>query len=334
MRLAIVGAGEMGATHAGAYARFGKKEHVEIAAIVSRSATRARALAKRVNAPWSTDPPKILRDESIDAIDVTVPSDLHRNLHRKYVVTALERGRHVFCETPIALTLPDADAMIDAARSNRRIFMVAQLMRFVADYQRAHEEAASGALGKPRVVVARRLSRPYWSAKRPRPFRVYGEPIIEFSIHDFGVANWILGRPHSVVAHGVSGSSGVTEHALVAVEYRNGGAYIEGSAMMPPGFPFTTALRVQCDAGVFDHVTQFTAGRIPKTRSIRFTERGLEKVPIRGQDPYEAECRHFVRAVLQKADPKILSPEAERDALRVALAARESIRRKREVVFS
>src|SRR3989442_1345247 len=47
MRLAIVGAGEMGATHAGAYARFGKKEHVEIAAIVSRSATRARVREPR-----------------------------------------------------------------------------------------------------------------------------------------------------------------------------------------------------------------------------------------------------------------------------------------------
>jgi len=330
VRLAILGAGEMGATHAGAYARFGRREHVEVAAIMSRSATRARGLAKRFKASWFTDPHKILRDESIDAIDVTVPS----SLHRKFVVPALERGKHVFCETPIALTLRDADAMIDAARSNRRILMVAQLMRFVADYQRAHDQAASGALGKPRVVVARRLSRPYWSAKRPRPFRIYGEPILELSIHDFGVANWILGRPRSVLAHGVSGSSGVTEQAMVAVEYRGTSAYIEGSAMMPPGFPFTTALRVQCEAGVFDHVTQFTGGPIPQARSIRYTERGLEKVPIRGHDPYEAECRHFVRAALRKADPKILSPQAERDALRVALAARESIRRKREVVVS
>src|SRR3989454_10446624 len=300
MRLAIVGAGEMGATHAGAYARFGKKEHVEIAAIVSRSATRARALAKRVNAPWFTNPQKILRDESIDAIDVTVPSDLHR----KFVVTALERGRHVFCETPIALTLRDADAMIDAARANRRIFIVAQLMRFVADYQRAHDEATSGKLDKPRVVVARRLSRPYWSPKRPRPFRVYGEPIVEFSIHDFGVANWTLGRPQSGVAHGVPGSSGVTEHALVAVDYRGGTAFIEGSTMMPPGFPFTTALRVQCEAGVFDHVTQFTGGRIPKTRAGPYTQRGPQKAPARGHDPYVGECRPLVPARLQKTDPQ------------------------------
>src|SRR5438034_1324579 len=218
---------------ASTYAAFGKKEHMEIAGIVSRSAPKARALAKRVNAPWFTEPQKILRDESIDAIDVTTPSGLHRPL----VVSALALGKHVFCETPVALTLRDADAMIDAARGNRRILMVAQVMRFVADYQRASREAASGSLGKPRIVVARRLARPYWSAKRPRPYRVYGEPIVEFSIHDLGVANWILGRPQSVVAQGLSGSSGVTEPALVAVGYRGGTAFIEGSTMMPPGVP-------------------------------------------------------------------------------------------------
>ena len=101
--------------------------------------------------------------------------------------------------------------------------------------------------------------------------------------------------------------------------------------MMPPGFPFTTALRVQCDAGAFDHVTEFRGGPIPKTRSVRTTERGLENVPVRGPDPYTEECRHFVRAVHRKADAKLLSPDAERDALRIALAARESIRSGREI---
>src|SRR3989442_3257988 len=171
----------------------------------------------------------------------------------------------------------EADAMIDAARANRRIFMVAKLMRFVADYQRAHDEATSGKLDKPRVVVARRLSRPYWSPKRPGQCRVYGEPLVELSIDDFGVANWILGRPQSAVAHGVSGSSGVTKHALVAVNYRGAKAFVEGSTRMPPGFPFTTALRVQCEAGVFDHVTQFTGGRIPKTETVPRTQTGPPK---------------------------------------------------------
>src|SRR2546428_12240532 len=156
-------------------------------------------------------------------------------------------------------------------------------MRFGADYQRGHDEAAPENPAKPRVVVARRLSRPYWPPKRPRPFRIYGEPIVEFSIHDFGVANWILGRPKSVVAHGVPGSSGVTEHALVAVDYRGGNAFIEGSTMMPPGFPFTTALRVQCEAGVFDHVTQFTGGGGSQTTPAPGNQPGTRaRSPSRG----------------------------------------------------
>src|SRR2546429_8245115 len=203
----------MGATHASAYAAFGRKERVEVAGIVSRTAAKAGKLGKRVHAPWLTDPQKVLRAESIDAIDVTVPSGLHRPL----VVSALAQGKHVFCETPLALTLRDADAMIHAARGNRRILMVAQVMRFVADYQRAHQEAVSGKLGKPRVVVARRLARPYWSAKRPRPFRVYGEPIVELSLHDFDVADWILGPPRSVPAARASRSTGGTEQAKGAV---------------------------------------------------------------------------------------------------------------------
>src|SRR2546425_7490942 len=278
LRLAVFGAGGMGATHASAYAAFGRKERVEVAGIVSRTAAKARKLAKRVNAPWFTDPQEVLRDESIDAIDVTVPSGLHRPL----VVSALAHGKHVFCETPVALTLRDADAMIDAARGNRRIFMVAQVMRFVADYQRAHQEAVSGKLGEPPVVVARRLARPYWSAKRPRPFRVYGEPIVELSIHDFDVANWILGRPRSVLAAGVSGSTGVTEHALVAVNYRGAKAFVEGSTMMPPGFPFTTALRVQCEAGVFDHVTQFTGGESPRQTRAGTPNADSRRIPFAG----------------------------------------------------
>ena len=57
----------------------------------------------------------VLDDDTVDAVDVLVPS-AH---HREYVVAALERGKHVFVETPMALTIRDADAMIQAARTHR-----------------------------------------------------------------------------------------------------------------------------------------------------------------------------------------------------------------------
>ena len=326
MRLAVLGCGEMGTTHARIYAGRLKKQ-VELAMVFSRDPSRARTLAKEVGARPTTNPEDIIADDSIDAIDLCVPSAYHR----KFAVRALDQGKHVLSETPMALTVADADAMIAAARQNRRLLAAAQVMRFVAPYVRARKEVASGGLGKPTMVVARRLSRPYWARKRHRSFREYGEPLLELSIHDIDVANWFLGRPNSVLASGVIGKSGVSEHVLVAISYRGGKAYIEGSGMMPPGFPFTTALRVQCDRGVLDLMGQFIEGPIPTEQFHIYAEDGRTSVRVGGRDPYEEECVAFVRCVEKRTGPIARSADSERDALQVAVAAQQSLRGQRPI---
>src|SRR5438093_774987 len=107
MRIAVVGAGWAGGIHAAAYAGM---EGVKIAAIVGRSPVRTRKLAAKVHAPL-TDLAKVLDDETIEAVDVCVPSGLHRQV----AVPSLEAGKHVLLETPVALTLKDADAILAAA---------------------------------------------------------------------------------------------------------------------------------------------------------------------------------------------------------------------------
>lgn len=321
MRIAVLGCGEMGSAHARIYAGRLKKQ-VELAMVFSRNPARARTLAKEVGARPTTRPQDILADDSIDAVDLCIPSAYHR----KFGVRALEQGKHVFSETPMALTVSDADAMIAAARRSRRVLAVAQVMRFVAPYVRAKTEVASGRFGTPNIVVARRLSRPYWARKRRRPFREYGEPLLELSIHDIDVANWILGRPTSVLASGVIGKSGVAEHVLLAINYQGGTAYVEGSGMMPQGFPFTTALRVQCERGVIDLQAQFLQGPIPKEQFHVYAEDGRTSIRVGGRDPYEEECAAFVRCIEKRAEPITQSAVQERDALRVAAAAQQSLR--------
>lgn len=320
MKIAVLGAGDMGAAHARIYAG-PLKEKVHLAAVFSRSLSRARVLGKQVNARPTAKMDDILADDSIDAVDVRVPSAYHRTL----VMQALAHGKHVFTETPMALSVSDADAMIAAARRSRRLLAVAQVMRFVAPYVRARRDIESGRLGKPRMVVARRLARPYWRRKRPRPFREYGEPLFELSIHDIGVANWFLGRPRAVLASGVVGRSGVAEHVLVAITYRGGKALVEGSGMMPPGFPFTTALRVQCDRGVLDLTAQFLRGPIPVEQFHVYDESGRSSVRVGGRDPYELECAAFVQHIEKRTGPLAESARAEREVLEVAMAARKSI---------
>jgi UDP-N-acetylglucosamine 3-dehydrogenase len=74
-----------------------------------------------------------LDDPRIEAVDLCVPNHLHRAL----AVRALEAGKHVLCEKPIALSLEDADAMLAAADRNGRFLMIGHVLRFWPEYVRA-----------------------------------------------------------------------------------------------------------------------------------------------------------------------------------------------------
>jgi predicted dehydrogenase len=100
MRIGILGAGDMGRTHARIFAAM---PEVEVAGITGRSRERVEQVAGGLNIRGLTEPWALLDDESIDAIDVAYPSALHR----EWVLAALERGKHVFCETPMALTVEE-----------------------------------------------------------------------------------------------------------------------------------------------------------------------------------------------------------------------------------
>ena len=329
MRIGILGAGNMGQTHARAYANM---RGVEIAAIVGRREPRVRVVADQFGVTALTDPWKVLDDDSIDAIDVCYPSSVHREV----AVAALERGKHVFCETPIALNIEDADAMIEAARAHDRILMVALLMRFVADNVYVHDVVVSGELGRPFTAFANRRSASYWSRKQLAE-QVYAEPVIELGNFDFDYLNWLFGVPTAVFGTGIVGATGVAEHAFISLEFDGVRGLVEVSAMMPRSFPFSTSVRVVCEEGALEFSFRF-AGKPENTRPestlTRYPKDGqAEVLDIPRHDPYEEECRYFVQCVRGEADPSLLSPDAARDALRVALAARESLARGGERVM-
>ena len=77
------------------------------------------------------DASALFDDPTIHAIDVCVPSVNHH----EFVLAALQRGKHVFCETPFAVQLTAAEAMIEAAKHARRLFMVGLLERSIAQYE-------------------------------------------------------------------------------------------------------------------------------------------------------------------------------------------------------
>lgn len=317
MRIGILGAGWTGNTHAEAYVTM---PDVEIAGIVGRREAKVQELADALDVPGFTDPWKILDDETVDAVDVCYPTFVHR----EYVIAALERGKHAFCETPIALTLEDADAMIAAAHSSGKLLLVAQVMRFVDAYVYIRDMVRSGELGKPQVVFASRLSSGRHRGRRPAA--EVGEPVVELMIHDFDYLNWLVGKATAVRGTGFVGPTGKVDYALIALEHEGMYGQVEGSVLMPLSYPFSTGLRVVCEESAVETSFRFYSVERWETVLTRYPMRGLAEEPeIPDEDPYRAECRYFVDSVEGRVDPERISAEAAREGLEVALAAKASL---------
>ncbi|MGP8160006.1 MAG: Gfo/Idh/MocA family protein [Candidatus Dormibacteria bacterium] len=123
-------------------------EGCELAGIASRSADRAGPAAAR----WDCRPypsyEALLGDPSIDAVYVPLPN----HLHAEWTVRALEAGKHVLCEKPLALSVGEVDAIDAAARRTGRHVLEAFMYRHAPRWRRAVALVASGAIGAPRVV--------------------------------------------------------------------------------------------------------------------------------------------------------------------------------------
>jgi predicted dehydrogenase len=200
IRIGILGSGSMGAEHANAYRAI---ENIEVASVVSRSQQRAKAVAQVCGAKPITDASALLNDQSIDAIDVCLPSVIHS----KFVIPALAEGKHVFSETPFALELAEAESMIHAARKFDRVLLVGLLIRSIAQYEYVRRVADSGEHGKILSLTTYRLDS-YLRTDDIGHKEHYSDPSTELMTFDFDFIQWILGAPTRLSATAVKTDRG------------------------------------------------------------------------------------------------------------------------------
>jgi len=318
VRIGILGAGSMGLEHA---ISFGPIENVEIAGVFSRTPERAAAAAKSCNARAVTDPRALIEDASIDAIDVCLPSVNHA----EFVTAALAAGKHVFCETPFALGVKDALAMIEASRKSGRILMVGLLMRCIANYEHIHRAVESGEHGRLLSMMAYRLGS-YLRVGGQDHKDHYSDPSTELMTFDFDFANWLMGTPLRVSATAVRTAAGTPGEISAVVDFESGRtATILASGILPKSFPFSAGFRVLFEKGAFDLRNVFKDGP-PESTFTFFPDQGSQQaVSIAGHNPYEEELRLFVDCVRGESDPSLLGAGHALNALALSLATQRSL---------
>jgi predicted dehydrogenase len=324
LRVAVLGAGFMGSTHARAYHAL---PGVEVAGIYAQSGRRAGPLAEELGTTWTDDLGKLLGDPTIDAIDVCLPTPQHRPTTE----AALAAGKHVLLEKPLALTLEDADALVALGEQTDKVFMIAHVLRFWPEYVELARIATSGQIGRPISAVAtRRQPFPAWSELFSRA-DLTGGAVVDMMIHDYDIVNWLFGRPRTVHARGHRNPrSNGYDQVQVLIDYGNASAVVDGGMMMPESYPFSSTLQVLCERGAIEY--HFRAGG----RSVEMG-RGVNdlilypaagdprKLDVPQHDPYAAECAYFVDCVRSGVQADRATPHDARLAVQVALAARTAL---------
>lgn len=199
VRLGLVGYGAWGSHHARAIQQTPAAQLVAIAA--PGEASRQRAAAEHPAARVHADYRDLLKRETLDAVAVVVPSDLHAEVAR----AVLESGRHLLLEKPMTLSVDDCRGLIRLARERQRLLAIGHELRMSSLWGRVKTLVDSGAIGEPLYALVELWRRPYrlGSGGWRYDIRRVGNWILEEPIHFFDLARWYFaaaGEPQSVYA--------------------------------------------------------------------------------------------------------------------------------------
>lgn len=330
INMALVGTGFIGKVHAESIKRL---PNAKLTAVVSGSGEKGAAFAKEYGAKVYPNLEALFAEGDADAVDICAPTCLHADM----AIAAASAGKHVLCEKPIALTLADADRMIKAVAKYKVKAMVGHTMRFWPEYVKAKEIIESGELGKPLNAFCERLAAtPDWH-KGGWGFdeRKSGGASVDLHIHDLDYLIWLFGTPRSVSALGVYDKNlGGVYHINSCIEFACGtSASVIGGWGFSSTFPFTMSFRIFCEKGTVEWL--FRAGKNIEERSRKakltvYKKDGTTSEPSVGDDDaYFLECKYFVDCIEGGKDIEIATLADARKALNLALAATESVKKKK-----
>lgn len=175
---------------------------VEIAAVCDVDLQRARQVAQEVGATHVTTDYRELVKLDLDAVDICTPN----KVHTPAVLAALECGKHVLCEKPLAVTTKEVRAMGELADRKKRKLMTAQHFRFASSTLAVKRWAEAGHLGA--VYHARvRAMRRAWLPTAPGFIDVKlagGGPCMDIGVHALDACLWVMGFPKPVRVTGTS----------------------------------------------------------------------------------------------------------------------------------
>jgi predicted dehydrogenase len=315
MNIGIIGFGFMGGVHLSAIERI---EGAMITAVSSRTRPTPDAPSRGnmpqlqsgvlpAEAKWYYDWRELLKDPDVDAVDICLPT----HLHKQVAISALENGKHVLCEKPMALTSSDCDQILEAARKSGRIFMVGYVLRFMFPYRYAATFITSTCLGSVKsCMLKRQTGYPQWSEWLSNE-EYSGGVILDLLSHDIDQAIKLFGQPNSVSAM----RHGEIDTMLGTLHYPNGlDVQIEGG-WRAPEIPFSAGFEITGN----DAVLTFENGK------LQLDLQGIKQL-IEIPEPleYVEQIAYFIECCRNGTTPEVCPPAESAQAVKLATLLKAS----------
>lgn len=316
LRVGLVGCGFMGRMHANVY---GLLEGARLVSVMDRLPEKSEKFGQDFNVRVHSDFDEFLASDELDAVDVCLPT----YLHREFTVKALEAGKHVLCEKPMALTVEDADAMIAAAGANNRQLMIGHCIRFWPEYALLKKYSDDGRLGTLRSINLTRYGEfPHWSTDNWLADQALsGGGVLDMHIHDTDFILYLLGQPISQHSWGTIDSRGPS-HVFTTMTYPGCVAHLEGGWNLPNYTPFKMAFRAVFDNGAMimdgGPLTVYETGKEPTIPEFpRMEAQGGGNISDLGG--YYHEIKYFVDCLTQDRAFETVTPQTSRASLAATL---------------
>lgn len=299
-RVAVLGCGYWGSNHIRTLASLGV-----LHAVSDANRPRAEGFASDQEC-LAIDPDELFERDDVDAIVMALPPQFHAEL----AIKAVRNGKDILVEKPIALTVPDAEAVVAEAAANKRILMVGHVLRFHPAFEKLKELIDAGELGEVRYIHSHRLGL--------GKFHTENDALWDLAPHDLSMILAITGtEPIEVRGEGAALLDHLSDFAHLHMRFPNNlRSHLFASRLNPYRERRLTVVGTKAMA-VFDDVEPWERKLAVYRHAVwqdsgqwAFTNNEPAYVPVAQGMPLTRELQHFLRCIETREPPRTSGEEA------------------------
>jgi predicted dehydrogenase len=293
VKIALLGTG-FGQAHAAVYAA---RDDVDEVVVFGRTPQKLASVGEQFGFATTTDLDTLLADALVDLVDICLPTGLHAEV----AVRAMQAGRDVLIELPLAGTLAEAHRIVATQKETGRQAFVDMFSRFSPANQHLRQVVADHRHGPLQALEIDARSALLWEG-----YDLGLSTLAMDMMHaDFDLVTNVLGRPNTVHVASVEDPSGRGSAAMVILGYSHAVARCTSSSLMPQPYGMRGGWRATFTTAVLEYTMRAAyTGQGPSSLT-ECTAQGEQPIDLPAGSPYAAMIDHVLACLAGHADNAI-----------------------------